>query len=57
MTNTICKCSTKNEYKHSMLQCVKCELQNELKECKTCKINNIKAKTKYFLMKLLIYFI
>ena len=31
MTNTICKFSTKNEYEHSMLQCVRCELQNELK--------------------------
>ena len=44
MTNTICKFSTKNEYEHSMLQCVRCELQNEVKECKTCRINNNKLK-------------
>ena len=44
MTASICNHELKNEYEHAMLQCVRCELQNELKECKTCKMNNNKLK-------------
>ena len=44
MTASICNHELKNEYEHAMLQCVRCELQNELKECKTCKTNKNKLK-------------
>ena len=39
-----CKHCSKEDYESIMTQCVRCELQNEIKECKTCKINNNKLK-------------
>ena len=36
-------CNTEN-YEFSELCCVRCELKGEMKECKTCKINNNKLK-------------
>ena len=44
MTASICNHELKNEYEHAMLQCVRCELHYELKECKTCKTNKNKLK-------------
>ena len=44
MTTTICKHQLENEYDHTMLQCVRCDLNDEMNKCKTCKINNNKLK-------------
>jgi hypothetical protein len=40
MTTTIRKHQLENEYDHTMLQCVRCDLKDEMNKCKTCKINN-----------------
>ena len=34
-------------YEFSELSCVRCALNHEIKECKTCKINNNKLKKGY----------
>ena len=44
MDTSNCKHCSKEDYESIMTHCVRCELQNEVKECKTCKTNNNKLK-------------
>ena len=42
--NVECEYCNTEDYEFSELKCVRCELKDELKECKTCKINKNKLK-------------
>ena len=42
--NYECEYCNTESYEFSELSCVRCSLKNEIKECKTCKVNNNKLK-------------